>query len=125
MTQVAISARQKQVAFTQDLVKEKVVIESKIQDFESILRSQGKIGMQTALIDKDGFPRGAIDVYAVKNARASLVPLYNDAKSKTSEIEAALILLHSIPADPVLDPAGPATAKELVSFAKCNGTCSA
>lgn len=110
------TARQKQTIECNRLVQEKKDIESKIQDFESILRSQN-VGMKTALVDADGYPRADIDIYAIKHARAALAPLYNDLTSKTGEIESALIALHSIP----VDPTETAQVIEIRPFAKVNG----
>jgi 26S proteasome regulatory subunit N4 len=110
------TSRQKQTIECNRLVQEKKDIESKIQDFESILRSQN-VGMKTALVDADGYPRGDIDIYAIKHARAALVPLYNDLAFKAVEIEQSLIALHSIP----VDPTEVHQIIQIKAFAKVNG----
>lgn len=87
------SKRSRQTEVTKTLIKEKEIIEASIQDQESILRSHG-VDMKTELVDRDGFPRADIDVYSVRNARASLARLYNDLKGKMDDIADALALLH-------------------------------
>lgn len=39
---------------------------------EAILQSQN-VGMNDTLIDKDGYPRADVDVYAVRNARTEII----------------------------------------------------
>jgi 26S proteasome non-ATPase regulatory subunit 9 len=93
-----ISQREKQIKECKKLVEQKDIIEAKIQDFESVLRSSG-VGMKTPLIDDQGYPRADIDVYAIRNTRATLIPLYNDLDFKLKEIETALHLVHATPAE--------------------------
>ncbi len=74
--------------------------------------------MKTPLVDHEGFPRADIDVYAVRNARAALVPLYNDLKYKMDEIHDSLANLHS---QAKSDPGVVNNPTELIAFAKING----
>ncbi|KAJ3302139.1 26S proteasome non-ATPase regulatory subunit 9 [Kappamyces sp. JEL0829] len=111
------SQRQKQVEECKKLVRQKEELEQKIQEFESVLRSQG-VGMQTPLVDQDGFPRGDLDLYAIREAKSALAPLYNDLESKMAEIEKALHLVHATPAD---DAAAGEKETEPVPMARVNG----
>lgn len=51
--------------------------------------------MTESLVDKDDFPRQDIDVWAVRNARATISRLENDAKSLFQKIASKLEELHS------------------------------
>ncbi len=73
--------------------------------------------MKTPLVDHEGFPRADIDIYAVRHARAALLPLYNDLKYKMDEIHDALANLH-LQAQNGIALTNP---NELVPFAKING----
>jgi 26S proteasome non-ATPase regulatory subunit 9 len=74
--------------------------------------------MKTPLVDKEGFPRADIDIYAIRNARAALVPLYNDINSKMNEIHEALISVH---AQSKLEGPKESPKPEIMPFAKING----
>ena len=52
-------------------------------------------GIKTSLIDKEGFPRGDIDLFNVKAKRQRLAVLNTDHKALMSEIERTLHLVHS------------------------------
>ncbi|BEI85476.1 hypothetical protein CcaverHIS002_0508770 [Cutaneotrichosporon cavernicola] len=53
------------------------------------LRQHGA-SMETALVDPEGYPRGDIDVYAIRHARAALVRLYNDRDEVIRRLATAL-----------------------------------
>ncbi len=73
--------------------------------------------MKTPLVDNEGFPRADLDIYAIRNARAALAPLYNDLQKKMDEIYEALVNVHSAAKlEPVIEP-----KQEYVAFAKVNG----
>jgi 26S proteasome non-ATPase regulatory subunit 9 len=74
--------------------------------------------MKTPLVDKEGFPRADIDIYAIRNAQAALVPLYNDLKVKMDEIHEALIAVH---AQSKLEGPKETPKPEYIPFAKING----
>ena len=67
------------------LIDEKYEIENRIQDFESVLRSN-KVGLKSPLVDSEGYPRSDIDVHTIRSTRNSLYRLYNDLKEKENEI---------------------------------------
>lgn len=59
------------------------------------LHFQNNIGMTEPLVDREGYPRGDIDVFQVRQARHRIICLQNDHKSIMSEIEKGLHFLHS------------------------------
>jgi len=63
----------------QALITQKTAIESEIQTHITILASN-KVDMQTPLVDREGFPRDDIDIYAVRRARVRIIELRNDLK---------------------------------------------
>jgi 26S proteasome non-ATPase regulatory subunit 9 len=74
--------------------------------------------MKTPLVDHEGFPRADIDIFAIRHARAALLPLYNDLKYKMDEIHDALANLHLQSKN---DPGIITSPKELIPFAKISG----
>ncbi|MGH0165091.1 UNVERIFIED_CONTAM: hypothetical protein FKN15_058642 [Acipenser sinensis] len=56
---------------------------------------QKGVGMTGPLVDAEGFPRGDIDVYQVRNARHNVACLQNDHKEIMQQIEEALYRLHA------------------------------
>ncbi|KAJ3051971.1 26S proteasome non-ATPase regulatory subunit 9 [Rhizophlyctis rosea] len=110
------------LARAQHLVREKDAIEANIREFEAVLQSQ-KVGMDDPLVDREGFPRGDVDIYAVRHARTTIIRLRNDLKAKMSEIESALHAVHT-QAQLEKNMAGtqpPARPTEDIPFAAING----
>ena len=52
-------------------------------------------GIKTSLIDKEGFPRGDIDLFNVKAKRQRLAVINTDHKALMSEIEKVLHMVHN------------------------------
>ncbi|KAG2470490.1 PSMD9 ATPase, partial [Polypterus senegalus] len=79
----------------QKLVKQKDLIEEQIRAYFNVLEDQKDVGMNGPLVDLEGYPRGDIDLYQVRNARHNIVCLQNDHKQIMQQIEEALHLLHA------------------------------
>ncbi|XP_028680728.1 26S proteasome non-ATPase regulatory subunit 9 [Erpetoichthys calabaricus] len=79
----------------QKLVKQKDLIEEQIRAYFSVLEDQKDVGMNGPLVDLEGYPRGDIDLYQVRNARHNIVCLQNDHKQIMQQIEEALHQLHA------------------------------
>ncbi|XP_036383628.1 26S proteasome non-ATPase regulatory subunit 9 [Megalops cyprinoides] len=78
----------------QNLVKKKDQIEEQIKAYYDMLEDQG-VGMESPLVDREGYPRADVDVYQVRTARHSISCLQNDHKAIMVEIEEALHKLHA------------------------------
>ncbi|KAG7480997.1 hypothetical protein MATL_G00062110 [Megalops atlanticus] len=78
----------------QNLVKKKDQIEEQIKAYYDMLEDQG-VGMESPLVDTEGYPRADVDVYQVRTARHSIFCLQNDHKAIMVEIEEALHKLHA------------------------------
>lgn len=50
--------------------------------------------MESELVDKEGFPRSDIDVYAIRHARLNIIRLRNDLHDVTQTLHSALLRLH-------------------------------
>ena len=79
------------LARAQHLVRERDAIEANIREFDAVLHSvnfsltksltttllktniQQKVGMDDLLIDREGFPRADVDIYAVRHARTQII----------------------------------------------------
>ncbi|XP_033901740.2 26S proteasome non-ATPase regulatory subunit 9-like [Acipenser ruthenus] len=79
----------------QNLVKKKDEIEEQIKAYYDVLEDQKGVGMTGPLVDAEGFPRGDIDVYQVRNARHNVACLQNDHKEIMQQTEEALYRLHA------------------------------
>ncbi|KAJ1547942.1 26S proteasome non-ATPase regulatory subunit 9 [Nowakowskiella sp. JEL0078] len=77
------------------ILAEKDEIESKIAELSGILIEQGNVGLNSPLIDSEGFPRADIDVYTVRLARNQIIRLQTDLKEIMKKMEIALYDLHS------------------------------
>lgn len=76
------------------LITLKSSIESEIESQAAILRANNST-LNSPLIDADGFPRGDIDVWAVRHARVRIIHLRNDLSSLVDKISIALEHLHT------------------------------
>nr|CAB3265248.1 26S proteasome non-ATPase regulatory subunit 9-like [Phallusia mammillata]CAB3265249.1 26S proteasome non-ATPase regulatory subunit 9-like [Phallusia mammillata] len=81
--------------YLKGLIKQKDDIEIEIQAWFDILKSQGDVGMDAALVDAEGFPRNDIDIVQVRTARNKIICLQNDHKSLMKQIENGLVEFHS------------------------------
>ncbi|TXT08985.1 hypothetical protein VHUM_02459 [Vanrija humicola] len=64
-------------------------IEKEIDALKDVLASHNATA-DTPLVDPEGYPRGDIDVYAIRHARAALARLYNDRTEVTRRLATAL-----------------------------------
>ncbi|PIA17927.1 hypothetical protein COEREDRAFT_40090 [Coemansia reversa NRRL 1564] len=79
---------------TQELVKRKKALESEIKQLEAELSGHG-VSRTEALVDQEGYPRGDIDIVAIRQIRQSLICKQNDLRWLMSEIERNLVSLHN------------------------------
>ncbi|XP_053727462.1 26S proteasome non-ATPase regulatory subunit 9 [Synchiropus splendidus] len=77
-----------------NLIKKKDEIEEQIKAYHDVLEDQG-VGLQTPLVDEEGFPRADVNLYQIRNARHNISCLQNDHKAIMVEIEEALHKLHA------------------------------
>ncbi|KIM63334.1 hypothetical protein SCLCIDRAFT_752446 [Scleroderma citrinum Foug A] len=92
------------------LVARKDAIEAEIKTHVDILEANSS-DMTTPLVDRDGFPRADLDIYAVRTARVRIIELRNDLKDVMDEIGKALEHVYD-PARVVAAPSaeGPSSA---------------
>lgn len=78
--------------------------------------------MHTPLVDREGFPRGDIDVFAVRHARVRIIELRNDMTTVMNDIAKALETLHTNPINvPTSGESAFGKHGELRPFAIVNG----
>jgi 26S proteasome non-ATPase regulatory subunit 9 len=75
---------------------QKASIEAEIEAHISILKAND-VTMETPLVDRDGFPRADIDIYAVRGARKRIIELRNDLKENMEEIAKKLQEVYAVP----------------------------
>ncbi|KAJ6477417.1 hypothetical protein C8R47DRAFT_984887 [Mycena vitilis] len=92
-------------------------IEEQLQLQASILSSNAGAGMQSSLVDADGFPRSDIDIYAVRNARIRIIELRNDLSAVTNDLALALQSVYN----PALAPPPDEPQSSGKPFAKVDG----
>lgn len=87
---------------SETLKKELFQMEAKRKEIENeltmhrIVLDNNNVGMSDKLVDDDDFPRGDIDVWAVKQARSAIIKLENDAKDLFARMQSKLEELHSL-----------------------------
>ncbi|KIJ62635.1 hypothetical protein HYDPIDRAFT_135775 [Hydnomerulius pinastri MD-312] len=81
------------------LMSRKDGIEAEITAQVSILKAHS-CDMTTPLVDREGFPRADLDIYAIRQARVRIIELRNDLKDVMNEIGKALEQVY----DPALAP---------------------
>ncbi|CAI2738358.1 unnamed protein product [Dicrocoelium dendriticum] len=79
-----------------ELSSRKRRIEEEICQMNQILQSNGNVGMDSPLVDREGFPRSDIDVASVRTARNRIIHLNNDHKSVMLAMEEALNQMHQL-----------------------------
>jgi len=98
------------------LIARKESIEAEIDSQLSLLKSNDST-LNSPLVDREGFPRADIDIWAVRHARVRIIELRNDLSAITDEIGKAL--------ESVYAPTSTASTNddnlELKPFAKVNG----
>ena len=97
------------------LMERKQHIEAELDAQLSILKAN-ECDMDTPLVDRDGFPRADINVWAVRSARVRTIELRNDLKAVMNAIAKALEGVF----DPSLAASRAAEPKDLKPFAKVN-----
>jgi len=90
------------------LMSQKENIEAELDAQFSILKANN-IDMTTPLVDREGFPRADVDLYAIRHARRRINELRNDYKAVMNEIETALQAVY----DP-LTGSSPAASEEVM-----------
>ncbi|PPQ65401.1 hypothetical protein CVT26_000026 [Gymnopilus dilepis] len=71
------------------LMAQKDNIEAELESHFSILKANN-VTMQTPLVDREGFPRADIDIFAVRGSRVRIIELRNDLKAVMDAIGKAL-----------------------------------
>ncbi|RSH86894.1 putative 26S proteasome regulatory subunit [Apiotrichum porosum] len=84
--------------YARALMQRKDEIEGEIDALKEVLTSHGA-STDTSLVDPEGYPRGDIDVYAIRHARSALARLYNDRTEVTRRLATALEAAFSSPDD--------------------------
>ena len=82
-------------AFVKELIKKKDEIEKDIKIWYDVLKTQGNVGMEEPLVDKEGYPRNDIDLVQVRKARHNIICLQNDHKAIMQRIEKGLEEYHA------------------------------
>ncbi|KIO02830.1 hypothetical protein M404DRAFT_647376 [Pisolithus tinctorius Marx 270] len=67
------------------LIAKKDAIEAEINAQADVLKANSS-DMTTPLVDREGFPRADLDIYAIRRARHRIIELRNDLKDVTNEI---------------------------------------
>ncbi|WVQ99611.1 hypothetical protein IAU59_006747 [Kwoniella sp. CBS 9459] len=75
--------------YARALMQRKDEIEKEIEALKDVLTSHGTTPT-TSLVDPEGYPRGDIDIYAIRHARSSLVRLQNDRRQVSDLLATAL-----------------------------------
>ena len=81
--------------YVKELMKKKDEIENNIKTWYDVLKTQGDVGMDAPLVDKDGYPRNDIDLVQVRTARHNINCLQNDHKTIMQRIENGLAEYHA------------------------------
>ncbi|CAH8496184.1 unnamed protein product [Schistosoma turkestanicum] len=76
------------------LVDEKNKIEKRISELSEILHQNGNVGLDTPLIDDEGYPRSDIDVALIRITRNNIRCLNTDHKEIMLELETLLHEIH-------------------------------
>jgi 26S proteasome regulatory subunit N4 len=112
------------------LMARKDALEAELEAQGSILKVNNT-DMRQPLVDREGFPRNDLDVWAVRHARVRIIELRNDLAALTDEIAKALEMVYPrMPPSPPEGEGGSAidavdgtgeTPAEMMPFAKVNG----
>ncbi len=118
------------------LIARKDALEAEVEAQGSILKANNT-DMRQPLVDREGFPRDDLDVWAVRHARVRIIELRNDLAALMDEISKTLetVYRRSPPPPPegegnsrsgAATPAtaavsGEVTISELLPFARVNG----
>ena len=72
------------------LDQEKKTIESEIADLIDYLTGEGMPGVEGSLVDSEGYPLPNLDLYAIRNARRTLIMKKNDLTALIDKIESKM-----------------------------------
>ena len=106
------------------LMERKDAIQVELDAQFSIL-SANQSTMQSPLVDREGFPRADIDVFAVRHARVRIIELRNDMNAVMNDIAKALETVHANPASGDGSKSDASISDELHPFAKVDGVAPA
>ncbi|KAK8864483.1 hypothetical protein IAR55_001733 [Kwoniella newhampshirensis] len=96
--------------YARALMQRRDDIEKEIEALKDVLTSHGATP-QTSLVDPEGYPRGDIDIYAIRHARSALVRLQNDRIEVTDRLSVALQNAFAAPSSSSSDAAAAASAQ--------------
>ena len=65
-------------------------LENEIKSLVEYLTAPGMPGLKGPLVDPEGFPRGDLDLYAIRSARQKFITLNNDHTALMNKIESQL-----------------------------------
>ncbi|KAH9042251.1 hypothetical protein EDB85DRAFT_2071820 [Lactarius pseudohatsudake] len=111
-----------------ELMARKDAIEAELEAQGSILRANNT-DMRQPLVDREGFPRSDLDVWAVRHARVRVIELRNDLTALMDEIAKTLETIYSRSLTPPMEGRGDGTTvtgteaapSEPLPFARVNG----
>ncbi len=112
-----------------ELMARKDAIEAELEAQGSILKANNT-DMRQPLVDGEGFPRGDLDVWAVRHARVRIIELRNDLTALMDEIAKTLETIYSRSPSPPVEGRGDGTtsvmgteaaSSELLPFARVDG----
>jgi 26S proteasome regulatory subunit N4 len=101
------------------LMARKDAIEAELEAQGSILKANNT-DMRQPLVDREGFPRNDLDVWAVRHARVRIIELRNDLTALMDEIAKALETVYPRPTPPPAE--GAASGADASSSASAIGT---
>lgn len=111
------------------LIARKDALEAELEAQGSILKANNT-DMRQPLVDREGYPRDDLDVWAVRHARVRIIELRNDLAALMDEIAKALETVYRRSPPPPAEGEGATTATavsgegtiaELLPFARVNG----
>jgi hypothetical protein len=115
------------------LIARKDALEAELEAQGSILKANNT-DMRQSLVDREGFPRDDLDVWAVRHARVRIIELRNDLAALMDEIAKTLETVYRRSPPPQVESdrsgattaasatvSGETTTSELLPFARVNG----
>jgi 26S proteasome regulatory subunit N4 len=106
---------------TRALMARKEALEAELEAQGSILKANNT-DMRQPLVDREGYPRNDLDVWAVRHARVRIIELRNDLTALMDEIAKALETVYPRPTPPAEGAVGTeVTQAELRPFARVSG----
>ena len=109
-----------------ELMARKDAIEAELEAQGSIL-SANNTDMRQPLVDREGFPRADLDVWAVRHARVRIIELRNDLTALMDEIAKTLETIYARSPTPSVEDGATsvveaeAASSEPLPFARVNG----